>query len=236
MKKKRIIHIILILFIISTSIGYSLLTSNLEIQGEVSISKVDSILLAVEENNEIAFRSTEYKTKIKTITFENKINVPETAVASWDIGVSQIGNVMAYLLINEEDNTLYDLYIQGNNTLYANENMSWWFSGFENLTEIININLLDTSKTTDMSWLFSGSAKLTELNLNSWDTKNVLTIQGIFSETHSLEKLYVNDWDTSKMKDMGLAFHNTKSLTELDVSKWNTSNVTNLYGIFYGAE
>ena len=52
MKKKRLIIILLILFIISTSIGYSLLTSNLEVQGDVIIPKIESVLLAVEETSE----------------------------------------------------------------------------------------------------------------------------------------------------------------------------------------
>ena len=89
-----------------------------------------AIVKETSSSDTTAFRSSTYKEKIKTITFEDDINVPETAIESWDIGVSRTKDVMAYVVKNTSDENYYDLYIQSDTQLYANENMSYWFSNF----------------------------------------------------------------------------------------------------------
>ena len=57
--------------------------------------------------------------------------------------------VMARLVPNTDDTTTNTLYIQGNGGVIANYNSSDLFYNFSKLTEIENINLLDTSNVTD---------------------------------------------------------------------------------------
>ena len=83
-------------------------------------------------SNSVAFWNSSYRSKIKTITFERGINVADGSI-SWDIGVGGKGDVIAYVVTNSTDSSYYDLYIQSDYQLNANENMSYWFSNFYNL-------------------------------------------------------------------------------------------------------
>ena len=133
-----------------------------------------------------------------------------------------------------------------------------WFSAASNMTNILNIENLDTSYVTDMSYMFNKCKKLTSLDLTSFDTSKVTNMEYMFAENSSLTSLDVSHFDTSKVTNMNRMFTENPSLTSLDVShfdtsrvtnleytfsydssltyldvsKWNLSNVTNLYGTF----
>jgi len=195
---------------------------------------------------------------IKTITFEDEINVPDDAIASWDFGVAQNGNVIAYITANTEDSTFYDLYIQSNEQLYANPDMSCWFCDMWMLESINNIDLLDTSKVTNMSFMFGGSllktlnlesfdtsnvtdmsymfvaASPTTLNLENFDTSNVTDMSYMFDGIQ-LTTLDLSNFNTSKVTDMSFMF-NYSSFTNLDISSFDTSNVTNMGSMFNGIQ
>ena len=92
-----------------------------------------------------------YKENIKDIVFEDKLISHETREELiFDVSEAQDGSVMAYLVSNEDDSTMYTLYIQGDTGVKANANSSYLFCAFSNLTEIENINFLDTSNITNM--------------------------------------------------------------------------------------
>ena len=213
-------------------------------------------LLATTINDKKAFRSDTYKQKIKTITFERGINVPANAVASWDIGVNQNGDVMAYVVSNTTDSSMYDLHIQSDDELYANEDMKYWFEKLEYVDSINGINLLNTSRTTDMSYMFHNCwTKATNdliLDLSSWDTSNVTSITHMFSGIGYNAKnvdLNLSNWDTTNVVNMNYMFAgeydnaysatysigakaNTFNLRGLD--DWNTQNVISMAEMFFG--
>ena len=70
--------------------------------------------------------------------------------------------------------------------------------------DIINLNMIDTSKIDDMSTLF-------ERNTNNYD---------------------ISEWDVSNVTDMSYMFYKCKNFNS-DLSKWDVSNVTNMSGMFY---
>ena len=219
-----------------------------------------AILLSTTEKDKTKFRSDEYKQKIKKITFERGINVPENAVDSWDIGVNKIGDVMSYLVTNEEDNTMYDLHIQSNKQLYANKDMSYWFSGMQYVESIEGLELINTSKTTDMSSMFlncwTQATNDLNLDLSSWDTSNVKRIESMFAGFGYNVKnvdLNLSNWDTSNVTDMSGFFEgylrtqyggnvsssyslgaNANSLMIRGLSDWDTGKVTNMNNMFFG--
>ena len=118
-KKYRIFAILV--FVLCLTVGYSLLSTGLGIAGNITLSKYkEPIIRPTSSSDTTAFRSNTYKQKIKIINLDDEINPPNNIVASWDIGVAQNGNVMAYVTTNQDDNTKYDLYIQGDGHLYAN--------------------------------------------------------------------------------------------------------------------
>jgi surface protein len=83
---------------------------------------------------------------------------------------------------------------------------AYWFYGFTNLTAITNMNNLDTSNVTDMSYMFSGLTTMKKLDISNFDVTNV--------------------------KKMDYMFYASKSLTEIDVdSSWSISSksTTNMF-------
>jgi len=183
-----------------------------------------------------------YKDKIKTITFENEINIPKD-VLSWDVSQDNNGKVMAYISPNS-DESYYDLYIQGDGRIYANENSSSLFYNFKYVDRINNINLLNTSKVKNMEYMFyylGYSSKVFTLDLmDNFDTINVTNMKWMFGWTgyNSLEfTLELGDnFDTFNVQNMECMFYHTGQFSKimtLDLGeRFNTINVTNMGQMF----
>ena len=124
--KKRNILIFLV-FVLFLGIGYSVLGTDLGITGNISLTKYKQpIIRTTSSTDQTAFKSLTYRDKIKTVTLDDKIEPPNNVVASWDVSEARNGNVMAYVTTNQDDNTKYDLYIQGDGHLFANECLAIW--------------------------------------------------------------------------------------------------------------
>ena len=192
----------------------------------------------------------QYNQQIKTITFESTLNPKEEAAYTYDISANQNEKVLAYLVENGtvevrvpkktrasgpsydiEVRPAYDMYIQTDGKIYANYDSSFWFSYLINLTEINNIENLDTSYVTNMSGMFSYMESLTILDLSHFDTSNVLDMSYMFEYMSSLTSLDLSSFDTSNVTNMSGMFGDS-SLTTLDLSSFDTSNVTNMSGMF----
>lgn len=100
--------------------------------------------------------------------------------------------------------------------------------------EIIALNSsnFDTSKMTDMSWMFDNCLNLTTLDLSNFDTSNVTNMSYMFSECQSLISLDLSNFNTSKVTDMSFMFEDCSALTQLDISNFDTSNVIEMYSMF----
>lgn len=114
-----------------------------------------------------------------------------------------------------------------------------WFNceevaGTSNAITGIDCTGLDTSKVTDMSYMFFICESLTELDVSGFDTSKVTNMCAMFDDCASLTELNVSGFDTSKVTDMDWMFGNCNALTELDVSGWDTSNVTDMSCMFDG--
>ena len=95
-------------------------------------------------------------------------------------------------------------------------------------------NNFNTSKVTNMKFMFGICASLTSLDLSGFDTSNVRTMYGMFTECASLQILNVKNFNTSKVEDMSGVFSGCANLTGLDLTRWNTSNTTTMYYMFTG--
>ena len=136
----------------------------------------------------------QHNLNIKTITFESTLNPKEEAAYTYDISANQNGSVMAYLVENGtlEDSVLgtipaYDMYIQANGKVYANYDSSFLF--FSNLTEINNMENLNTSYVINMSDMFDGMSSLTTLDVSHFDTSNVTDMRSMFWVTSKLRTI-----------------------------------------------
>ena len=170
---------------------------------------------------------------VTKIVFQDSINKIEGESESWDISSVKNKTVMARLVPNTDDTTTNTLYIQGNGGVIANYNSSELFCNFRKLTEIENINLLDTSNVTNMSQMFYLCEKLTNLDISNFDTSKVTDMSSMFSNCDSLTRLDVSKFDTSEVTNMSSMFSYCRGLTSLDVSNFDTSQVTDMSNMFY---
>ena len=111
-----------------------------------------------------------------------------------------------------------------------------WFFGMTNLTEIENIEYLNTENVTSMASMFQNCSNITTLDLSSFDTSLVEDMGWIFYGCSTLTTLDISSFDTSNVTDMDRMFSGCGSLISIDVTNFNTSQVTDMYGMFDGCE
>ena len=107
-----------------------------------------------------------------------------------------------------------------------------WFWQFSELTTIEGLKNLNTSEVTDMSYMFSGCEKLTELDVSAFNTSKVTSMSFMFQGCAKLASLNLTHFDTSNVTDMSHMFNYCESLTSLDVTYFYTGNVTNMAAMF----
>jgi surface protein len=97
---------------------------------------------------------------------------------------------------------------------------------------LLEVNYLNTSNITDMSFMFSFCKSLTSVNTDNWDTSNVERMVSMFYWCESLTQLNVNSFNIDKVTDINRVFAYCLKLTSLDLSNWNISNVTDINRTF----
>ena len=111
---------------------------------------------------------------------------------AWDISAGADGSVLAW---TKPEGNLYALYIAANGKVYAPESCWSLFSLYENLESIDFNGIFDTSKTTEMAYMFTLDSSLTEIDVSDFDTSNVKDMSCMFSDCHSLESLDLRNFD-----------------------------------------
>ena len=146
-------------------------------------------------------------------------------------------------LLDEYPALIDSIPMEGGNPFYetmwnviTNNNTDYQYLFFNSNSTEIDVSNLDTSKVTNMSYMFSGCTSLTELDVSSWDTSNVTDMNNIFVNCLSLISLDLSNFDTSNVTNMRQMFQNCSRLTELDLSNFDTSNVTDMYYMFNGCQ
>ncbi len=169
---------------------------------------------------------------VTKIVFQDSINKIEGESESWDISSAKNKTVMARLVPNTDDTTTNTLYIQGNGGVIANYNSNYLLRDFSKLTEIENINLLDTSNVTNMWYMFRECSSLTNLDVSNFDTSKVIDMGAMFSLCSRLTSLDVSNFNTSKVTSMNSMFYECSSLTNLNLSSFDTSQVKSMSSMF----
>ena len=130
-------------------------------------------------------------------------------------------------LTKQQENPYQKLYMQKT----ANEtNMKGLFA-YTPASSTLDLSILDTSKATDMSYMFS-ECKAPYLDLSGFDTSKVNTMERMFSSCSS--EINIDGWDTSKLTNASYMFYYfTNNNKYLDLSVLDFSNVTSATDMFY---
>ena len=217
----------------------------------------NTTLLNFEKSQAPAYLATDWKDKINTfntdafssatsISFLNKID--DTILNGFDKTVSvgavdeksnagnlttSVTDVVAYYHSADKKIIIYSPA-----RIYAPQNCGkmFMFAGFSANTTLMNLDLsnFDTSKVTDMVYMFYNCGALTSLKLSNFDTSSVTSMGGMFANCGALTSLKLSNFDTSKVTSMASMFYSCGALTSLDVSNFNTSNVISMASMFYG--
>ncbi|RHQ84270.1 BspA family leucine-rich repeat surface protein [Butyricicoccus sp. AF22-28AC] len=148
------------------------------------------------------------RNSITKITFMDSYTPTGAENESWNADEGGSGSIKGYCIG-------WEVIIAGNGSGSIKTNadssqmFSYWSSnsGFTDLKEIVNLNLLDTSDTTNMTSMFYNCAGLTCLDLSSFDTSKVTSTASMFSKCTSLSTIYAS-------------------------TKWNMENVTSSSSMF----
>lgn len=120
-------------------------------------------------------------------------------------------------------------------------------SGFSNVTSITGLENIDTSKVTDMQFMFA-NLKVTSLSgIDKWDVSNVTDTSYMFYKSTSLTSIDLSGWNTTKLQNTkGMfagyyepggyrspAINYPMAIATIDLSGWDAKNLKNISYMFF---
>lgn len=106
-----------------------------------------------------------------------------------------------------------------------------WFLTCYSLTQIKNIENLDTSKCENFAYMFESATALTSIDLSHFDTSSATNMTEMFYQTR-FTSLDLSTFNTSKVESMDGMFQGCTYLSTIDLSSFDTSNVKNMSSMF----
>ena len=258
--------------------------SNLEANVRVSAVQISEYAMmkngnGVTSDSRLYFWKDTYRPYIRTITFGNDLNnLPSSCTEEnlcWDVSESNSKKkVYGYLIdsglnvqvdVDENNNpiyqALYNLYIVSEAPIFAPSDCSLFFAGFNSLVTINYNDNFNTSKVTNMSYMFlpiTGSKSGAEWNNVIILTSGIKNVKPSFLNNKrnnvktellsapsnsdmitlgyyysSLTELNLSSFNTKNVVNMKYMFAENNTLISLNLSNFNTINVENLEGLFY---
>ena len=80
---------------------------------------------------------------------------------------------------------------------------------------IYDLNFINTSKITDMSWLFEYIS--CNFDISNWDVSNVTAMRHMFTACKNFKDKGLENWDVSEVEDMRYMFGGCDKMT---IPKW----------------
>ncbi len=145
----------------------------------------------------------------------------------WDASAGGDGSVMAYL-----NGTELTLAGNGEGHIEANEDSSYAFADFSSVTSVQGLDLLDTSKVTDMTGMFQNSFT-SDTNFVAAGTEGIASFEVSPAYVVSTLPIDLRSWDVSGVTSMSNMFSGV-SATSINITGWDYENLENADGIFNG--
>lgn len=153
---------------------------------------------------------TPKKNQIKAIYFQTTKPDNHESMTSKSVAAKNESNatfdgttedVVAYW---QQDGLYYNVYVVCPYTIYAPSNSSNLFSdnygSYFSKLQTISFGNLDTSKVTNMSYMFRGCNSLTSLDISGLDVSNVVNMQGTFAL--NIDKLDISCLDMTNIANV----------------------------------
>ena len=109
------------------------------------------------------------------------------------------------------------VYIDESFANYKPTKTSRWFSGLNG--KIVGLDNLNTSKVTDMSYMFANSTGMTKLDLVFFDTYNATNMNSMFAGCTNLEELNLGNFDFHEGQNTGAFLYGCTNLRRLVIPK-----------------
>lgn len=93
---------------------------------------------------------------------------------------------------------------------------------------VSNLNMIDVSNITDLSYIFSDYPYLQDIDISQWNVSNCKNFSHMFYNAISFNG-DLSNWDVSNGKDFSYMFSKTK--IKFDISKWNMLKGKNFEGM-----
>lgn len=96
--------------------------------------------------------------------------------------------------------------------------MGWMFYNCDSLISLEFLNYLNTANVQNMRSMFrhyGGYSSTNILNLSNFNTSKVTDMSYMFDSSISLTSIDLTNWDTNKVTDMGWMFHYCSNLTNV---------------------
>lgn len=185
-----------------------------------------------ERDDELAFWQEEYREKIKNISFISEEEIPNEAIEEWDVSSLLEDTVTAYIVLNNEESNMYDLYIISKQytclPVYANSLLS----DFENVKSIKFENL-KTDNVIDIRYMFANDYNLVNIEgITNWNTEQVIWSTSAFRDCSGLQEIDLSAWNVSNVRQMQDMFLRCTSLLKVNTTGWDTSSVTTMQNMF----
>ena len=117
-------------------------------------------------------------------------------------------------------------------------NMSSMFNGCKGTT--LDLTNFNTSKVTDMSYMFTNSTYKNIINIENLNVDNLTSLNGTFSGMKNLESLKIENWNPAKLTTIGYGWDlyagmfngfNCPSIKTIDLSNWDCPNINSFLRI-----
>ena len=171
--------------------------------------------------------------------FESCSSIISLDISNWD--TSKVTSMSRMFLSMEKLVTL-DL---NNFDTSKVTSMDLMFGNDENLEKIVFGEMFNTSKVTNMYYMFRSVGKNATTfdigDISNWDVSNVTSMKMMFASAGYNATTFdigdISNWDVSKVTDMSSMFssagYNAQTFDIGDISGWDTVSVTNMGSMFY---